>query len=640
MQFLPGTLVLNGRYRIEKFLGEGAFAEVYLATQVIMTAPRALKILRRSSPGPDSSRADDYRARFELEARLPAILGGSPHIVQVHEYDFHDGQPVLVMEYVPGETLKSQIQALSGNSMPWSRCAEILRDVATGLDALHSKSFVHRDVKPSNVLLTTDGRAKISDLGAAQTDFTRTRIDGLAFGHPGTPGYASPEHANGGVYLTPAADIYALGVMGFEMLTGRIPYPAKQGGPPVSLEGSAPNWLKALIARMLSSDYRDRPQNGGVVAKAIAAQLRAGDQNPAETARPTHAGKGRRSVLIGVGGLGALALGWVALRPNGASTPQPPPTPPPSAVPVGTKTPAVGSTPIAPANTAQPVSSTPNPAIRRTGENRATLTLSPGVEMELIRVPAGEFLMGSDRQKDNSALDDEIPQRKLALPEYWIGKTEVTISQYAVFAKASKYRSQAENMGKGQVYSINGWKEIAGADWAHPGGSATNVAQKQSHPVSHMSWDDCIAFCAWASKIGAGDVSLPSEAEWEKAARGTDGRIYPWGNERPDATRCNYAQNVKDTAEVGTYGANGASPYGCDDMAGNVWEWTRSVLRTYPYASSDGRESLSSRETRVMRGGSLGFDSQLMRCAYRKGSAPDSYDGASGFRVVLLRPLL
>lgn len=553
-------MVLNGKYRIERLLGEGAFAEVYLATQLNLTALRALKILRRSPSGLDLSRADDYRARFEMEARLPESLGENPHIVRIHEYDFHDGLPVLVLEYLPGDTLKSLIKPLAGNSMPWSRCAEILRDVATGLDALHSKSFVHRDVKPSNVLFTEDGRAKISDLGAAQTDFARTRTDGLAFGHPGTPGYASPEHANGGVYLTPAADIYALGVMGFEMLTGRLPYPARQGGPPVSIEGNAPNWLKALIGRMLSWNYRDRPQNGGVVAKAISAQLRTGSRNPGEITRSSQAGRGRRAFLIGTGTLGALGLGWLASRGSGGGAPPAPPTrvptgapptvtqgptmtrpPTATAVPTGTKPPAT-STP-APRPT-----STPNPVIRLTGADRAVLALAPGVPMEFVRVPAGEFLMGSDRSKDPQAADEELPQHRLTLGEYWIGKTEVTVAQFAVFVRATNFTTQAERDGSSMRLAGNEWKQMPGADWAHPGGAATDVIQRQNFPVNHMTWDDCIAFCRWASKIVGGEVLLPSEAEWERAARGTDGRIYPWGNETPDDTRLNYAQTLKDAA--------------------------------------------------------------------------------------------
>ncbi len=284
MPLQKDTLVLHGRYRIDDLLGEGASAEVYLATQLKLRAPRALKILRRAAAGGDTARIDEYRARFELEGELQEKLGDNPNIVRVFDTDEHDDAPVLVMEYLPGKTLKTAIQTLDGRGMPWLRCAEILRDVASGLQALHEKLFVHRDVKPSNVLFTANGRAKLGDLGVAQTDLTRTRTDGQAHEHPGTPGYASPEHADGRVYLTPAADVYALGVMGFEMLSGRLPQPSVEACAPAAPVGDAPAWLKALIQRMLAWDHRARPRDGGAVSEEISRELIAEAEREAQRA--------------------------------------------------------------------------------------------------------------------------------------------------------------------------------------------------------------------------------------------------------------------------------------------------------------------------------------------------------------------
>jgi formylglycine-generating enzyme required for sulfatase activity len=164
---------------------------------------------------------------------------------------------------------------------------------------------------------------------------------------------------------------------------------------------------------------------------------------------------------------------------------------------------------------------------------------------------------------------------------------------------------------------------------------------RADHPVVNVSWHDAMACCRWLTETTGRPYRLPSEAEWEKAARGTEGRIYPWGDEPADESRCNFGMNVGATTPVGMYSPQlhpelaegGDSAYECVDMAGNVWEWTRSVYEGYPYDPEDGREDQGAEGPRVLRGGAFLSDQGLVRCASRLRNAPDYGHGDLGFRV-------
>jgi formylglycine-generating enzyme required for sulfatase activity len=234
-------------------------------------------------------------------------------------------------------------------------------------------------------------------------------------------------------------------------------------------------------------------------------------------------------------------------------------------------------------------------------------------EPEMILIPAGEFLMGSDPSVDKDAMDLEQPQHTLYLPDYYMARTPVTNAQYAAFVEAT---------GDERPRHWEGGKP--------PGG-------KEDHPVVNVSWNDAVAYCNWLAEVTGKPYRLPSEAEWEKGARGSDGRIYPWGNQW-DAERCNSKEGGEgDTTPVGAY-PEGASPYGLLDMAGNVWEWTRSVYKDYPYDPADGREDLEASGDRVLRGGAFDRDARRVRCAARLREFPHPRFWGNGFRVVLVAP--
>jgi len=270
-------------------------------------------------------------------------------------------------------------------------------------------------------------------------------------------------------------------------------------------------------------------------------------------------------------------------------------------------------------------------------------TPRPPIELDWVTILAGEFLMGSDEAKDKDAFPNEMPPHKVNLPSYRITRVPVTVAQFTRFIKATGYQTTAEKEGSAWAWNGKERADIKGADWAHPRGPASAVTEKADHPVTCVSWLDANEFCRWVTTVlrVAGqtiEVRLPTEAEWEKAARGPstdsgDGRIWPWGNQPPDQERCNFNRNVGDTTPVGAY-TKGASPYGVLDMAGNVWEWTSSLYKGYPYKPDNGREDPTAMGGRVLRGGSFDVDLDSVRCAYRIDVDPAVRDDSGGFRVL------
>jgi formylglycine-generating enzyme required for sulfatase activity len=276
--------------------------------------------------------------------------------------------------------------------------------------------------------------------------------------------------------------------------------------------------------------------------------------------------------------------------------------------------------------TAEPARPTP-PAI---------LTLEKPIRMELVRIPAGEFLMGSDPQKDKDAGDNEKPQHRVHLPDFYIGKAPVTNVQFEAFVRAKGHKTTAEKEGSGWALKGSEWEQVKGADWHHPGGPKTGIVQKADHPVVQVSWEDAGAFCTWLSEVSGQAFRLPTEAEWEKAARGTNGRLYPWGNEAPDASRCNFNREVGDTTPVDKYPTGATPDFGVLDMAGNVWEWCNDWYAAdyYTNAPEHNPPGPPTGQYRVLRGGCWNYSQRFVRAAVRdRDSSAFGYDHI-GFRCV------
>jgi formylglycine-generating enzyme required for sulfatase activity len=256
-----------------------------------------------------------------------------------------------------------------------------------------------------------------------------------------------------------------------------------------------------------------------------------------------------------------------------------------------------------------------------------------------VEIPAGAFRMGSHKTDDPQAYMDEGPSHEVCLPTFWMARYPVTVAQFQVFIRTSGYRPESFAFQEGPA----------------------------NHPVAQVTWDDSLAYCRWLGErlgelarerlgygalwaaLAAGHlaVALPSEAEWEKAARGTDARFYPWG-EVSDPELANFDRTgLFERSSVGCF-PGGASPYGCEEMSGNVWEWTRSLWGEnpgtasfgYPYVAQDGRENLNAPTNvlRVLRGGGFLSRPWLVRCSSRYWFDPSLRSDDIGFRVMLSPP--
>ncbi|MBL8166243.1 MAG: SUMF1/EgtB/PvdO family nonheme iron enzyme [Anaerolineae bacterium] len=255
-------------------------------------------------------------------------------------------------------------------------------------------------------------------------------------------------------------------------------------------------------------------------------------------------------------------------------------------------------------------------------------------DIDWVPIPAGEFVMGSDKDKDPQAYDDEVPQRKVTLPAFEISRYPITYAQYQAFIDDDKTGFRDAR-----------WWEGLALPEGHNSAPGEQRFKYGNHPRENVSWYDAVAFCRWLSwRLGGGyaleeistwAVRLPTEVEWEQAARGTDGRIYPYGNEF-DASKGNTRDTgLRQTSAVGLFHA-GRSPYGVEDMSGNVWEW---CLTDYDSPAPRAEEENARSSTRrVVRGGSWVFSRGFARAAFRVSLLPHVRLNRLGFRVVWLPP--
>jgi len=271
--------------------------------------------------------------------------------------------------------------------------------------------------------------------------------------------------------------------------------------------------------------------------------------------------------------------------------------------------------------------------------------------LNFAQIPKGEFIIGS-KEDNELAWNDEKPQHKVEIPyDYWAGKFPLSFADYNEFVQSTSYVTRAEKDGWCWVWNVEEtkWGKIKGANWKNPFGDSGDVDTLDHYPVVQVCWYDARAFCEWLNQKHNDELPkgyhfrLPSETEWEKAARGLRGNEWPWGNEF-DPGLCNSRESGRIyPIKIGTYSPEGDSEFSVADMSGNIWEWTITLWGddrntpsyVYPYLIQDGRENQSAGEEyyRIIRGGSYKDDLKAVRSACRDIDPPHYSLSNLGFRV-------
>jgi serine/threonine-protein kinase len=623
-----------GRYKILELLGEGGMATVYKAYDARLEREVAIKVIRREAFPPEEM--EMLLKRFEREAKMLARLS-HPNIVGVIDYGEYEGSPYLVMVYVPGGTLKQKL----GQPLPWREAVQLLLPIARALEYVHENNIINRDVKPSNILMTSKGQPMMSDFGLVKLFGEKkgeatTNLTSSGSGI-GTPDYMAPEQWVG--EATALSDLYSLGVVFYEMITGHRPYIAdtpagillKQATESLPLPNTyvpdLPRAVESVLLKTLAKEPGNRYPNVTAFIEELE-NLLAGRQVSASTIkteqlREQMTGKMKKPAAPVVSpaektmvaakksfpalwvGLGAVALiaviGGLIYAFSGA-TAEPTPTASAAALPSATATEVLPAFTFAPPTSTGLPSETPLPSATSLP---VEIVDAKNVPMRLI--PAGEFTMGSD---DTGELDAR-PAHTVYVDAFYMDTYEVTNERYDAC-----------------VYAIECRKPLEEGSATHTTYFSNPVFAK--YPAIFVDWKMAKAYCEWRG------ARLPTEAEWEKAARGTDTRIYPWGNDKPGCLFGNFVGCVGDTTPVDQH-ADGVSMYGIYGLAGNVWEWTSSLFGFYPFDAADGREDPKATGERVARGGSWnGFGlSGNVRVDARLQLDPAYYGASVGIRCVV-----
>jgi formylglycine-generating enzyme required for sulfatase activity len=664
-------------------LGQGGFGAVYRAWDIRLRHACAVK----ENLGPI-----ELSRQFEREATILANLS-HPHLPRVMDHFIVPGQgQYLVMDLVEGKDLQELVEAQQG-PVPESQAVGWIVQAAEAVEYLHNQKppIIHRDIKPANIILANSGNISLVDFGLSK--IYDPQLKTTLGAHGVSPGY-SPQEQYGRGKTDIRSDIYALGATLYCLLTGIEPPESVQRNlgttltPPRAFSTAISPLVEQAVLKAMEMQPVKRFQSVAAFKSALIGASYPSVRRPQiqGSMQPISAGSQAASELNRVR---LPRIFWVGLlipvitivvifgftilrgssRKNGVTQSQTAPLELQSTYSIKTESGQVTPIPVT-----EPVVVTLNPLSDRlpevyivaqgdtcselagrfnvtteeiwrmnnlpgsceqlsagqkllipdssdevidllsvtetSGIPAGTIRLASKDGMQLVYVPAGVFWRGSENDESQSR-PDEKPKQAMYLDAFWLDRTEVTNSMYASCVRGGACEMPAQTSSQRNLF--------------YYGQEAFD-----DYPVIYVSWSDAERYCRWAGR------RLPSEAEWEKAARGVDSRIYPWGNVPASGRLANYDNQVGDSTRTGSY-PGGASPYGVLDMAGNVAEWVADWFDPRYYLSTAVINPIGpdQGEFRVQRGGSWLSQAHVIRTAYRLRNYPSSNFEGIGFRCAV-----
>ena len=659
-----GVGSMLGQYRVEAEIGRGGMGVVFRAVHVGIGQLAAVKVLL-------AKRGDDpsYLRRFTNEARAVSRVD-HPGLVKLFDFgETAGGVPYILMEHLAGDVLRARLERLrrSGKTLDLVSATRVARQVASALATTHARGIVHRDLKPENLMLVADDeapggeRVKVLDFGIAHltTERTTETAPGTVIG---TATYMSPEQCAGDAQLDGRSDVYSLGVVLYEMLAGAPPFRGDFAtllrrhllDTPEPLQIAAPQAspeIARLVARMLAKEPSRRPDMAEVLDELRRCEGDPPREIATATATETEADHGTVTSRDAATDEGSRPLHEVTTRSSSpsldaATTVAEPTIEPPGAPPI--EPPAAPPAPTSRARRAAPFAIAAVAVIAGIFSVRALLPKPPPVALtDMVRLAGGTFEMGSTAVEIDAEcrrlgadcprplLDREQPVREVTISPFQLDAHEVDNAAFAAWLEAiapslevredrDSHAVRFIDLRAGNVLITDLSAGLSGVARTPDGHFAARAGQERK-PVSLVTWDGASLYCgAWGKR-------LPTEAEWELAARGTTRRRFPWGNDAPrcDGVAFDRAKGgacegrPQGAADVGT-SPQDRTPEGIWDLGGNASEWVEDpfALPYYPPCGAcvDPRAEPSpppADDLRIRRGGAWAMPDLMSRGATR-----------------------